>query len=88
MVINMVLNVRAMRTIDTSVEQPTISYVNWTKNRDTRRKLLAEHYIFECQCKRCAEHQDKDFDFNRYQLVYFRDGQLGERAPSSQSPLC
>ena len=58
---------RAMRTIDSSVEQPTISYINWAQDRDTRRKLLAERYFFECKCKRCVNHEDKDFDFRRYE---------------------
>ena len=60
-----------MRTIDTSVEQPTMTYISRTKDRDTRRQQLAERYFFECQCKRCVDHTDKDFDFAHYQLASY-----------------
>ena len=56
-----------MQTIDTSVEQPKISYIDWAQDRDTRRKQLAEQYFFECQCNRCVEHTDKDYNFGRYE---------------------
>ena len=56
-----------MRTIDTSVEQPTIMYLYFAKDRDTRRQQLTERYHFECQCKRCVNHEDKDIDFNVYE---------------------
>ena len=59
-----------MRTIDTSVEQPTVTYIpELGQNRETRRQTLEEYYYFKCECKRCRDHEDKDLDLNRYQYV-------------------
>lgn len=55
-----------MRTIDTSVEQPTICYIITAQHRDRRRKELAQKYFFECQCKRCVDFEDRELDFARY----------------------
>lgn len=35
-------------------EQLSISYIDANKPRDARRKILQEHYNFQCRCSRCA----------------------------------
>jgi hypothetical protein len=53
-----IISVRSIRDISAG-EQVTISYVDNTYNRATRRGILRDHYFFHCQCEGCEPPDNK-----------------------------
>ena len=41
-------------------EEVLISYVDIDQSREQRRKVLQEHYGFECRCEKCKSEQRAD----------------------------
>lgn len=43
-------------------EEVTINYIDLLLNREYRKKLLKQAYLFDCKCKRCIEPIEKSTD--------------------------
>ena len=63
------LQVRALASMDTDHEQPTICYIDTIQDRDSRRAILRTAWCFECECPKCSKHTDANFDYVKYKEV-------------------
>ena len=61
-----ILQCRAMRRIDTSIEAPLVYYIDVAYPRDVRRHQLKLGWFFDCQCSKCSTVDDHDFDYRLY----------------------
>lgn len=64
------LEIRAMASIDTSLEPILITYLDITLPKDKRRSKLKRKYYFDCNCPACTQGLDIAENYHQLNIVF------------------